>query len=283
MRVIPAAVLLCALCSAAVASAEVSGGLAVMPLDTAHSKLTEADRIGIEETLRTTAGDQLRDAGIVVMTGENQLQILKDNNVDPNKACEASCALQAAKELNVTYYLSGAATTGSDGVHQVFLRLSSVKDGRQLSSLEIDGSSPAELRKELRQGVSKLFDPLRARPAPVAVVAPRAAPTERPVATRPPAPAWVAPAPEADSGAMPRIVGGSLLLAAGVGLTVAAQVAIGADYQSYVGGCGAVIAGVGGYLVWNGITRLRQPAGLAAFPAPTAGGHGVALALAGAF
>ena len=92
----------------------------VLPLNA--PKLDKDLRETLEEDIRTMAGNDLSPRGYTVLTGENTLRILSENGVDPDKACEASCALDAAKELNASLFISGSATR-AEGEYVAFVRL----------------------------------------------------------------------------------------------------------------------------------------------------------------
>src|SRR4051812_29752873 len=92
-------------------SAQAEKIVAVLPLDATNAKVEEADRAALEELLRNIAGEELQPLGYTILTGETTLKVLSDNGIDAAKACEASCALDAARELKATLFLSGSVIT----------------------------------------------------------------------------------------------------------------------------------------------------------------------------
>jgi hypothetical protein len=131
---------------ATVAMAEERGLVAVLPLDTTNAKMDAPSTLALEETLRTAAGDALVPKGYTVLTGETTIRILQENGVDAQKACESSCALEAAKEMKADLFISGTVAT-SEGEHLAFVRLFASKSGKQLASVKLEGKSVKEIRK----------------------------------------------------------------------------------------------------------------------------------------
>src|SRR5438874_2131424 len=104
--------------------------VAVLPLDVQRAQLAESERTSLEEAIRTHAGEALTSRGLVVLTGETMLEVLRENNVDPAKACEASCALAAAKQIGVSYFISGTVLREQEGL-VAFVRLYRMSGGKQ--------------------------------------------------------------------------------------------------------------------------------------------------------
>jgi hypothetical protein len=148
--------LLCALLTVP-ARAEESRIVAVIPLDVRNGKLDAAARMGLEETLRTIAGDALVPRGYTVLTGETTLKVLQENGVDPGKACEASCALEAAKEMKARLFISGSIAT-SEGEHLVFVRLFDSVTGNQLASVKLEGATIKAVRKQFEEKADAFFE-----------------------------------------------------------------------------------------------------------------------------
>lgn len=154
--------------------------VAVLPLDTRGTDLSSTAREALEETLRTAAGDLLRPYGYTVLTSDNTLSVLADNDIDPERACEASCALEMARELRAEVFVSGR-VTALDDVYVAFIRLSEYQRGQQLASLDVEANTARELRAILSARAAELFLPLRSsKGAPVPEGRIDARPTELP-------------------------------------------------------------------------------------------------------
>lgn len=138
------------------AAAQQSGLLAVMPLDASASGLDPAAKDVIEETVRTVAGDVLRPWGYTVLTGDNTLRILADNGIDPEKACEANCALDAARELNASLFVAGKVSQ-VEGEYFLFLRLYEQTRGQQIASRQIVAETTRALLTNVRDEAPLLF------------------------------------------------------------------------------------------------------------------------------
>lgn len=137
--------------------AEFSGGLmAVLPLDTANAALDPATRLALEEAIRTVAGEALVSYGYTVLTGDTTLALLSDNGIDPDRACEASCALDAARELQAQVFISGTVTR-TEGEYVAFVRLFESSTGRQLSSLSLEGETVRALRQAFARRADEFF------------------------------------------------------------------------------------------------------------------------------
>lgn len=138
-----------------------SGGetslLSVLALDVGSTTLAPQEKASLEEAIRTTAGDLLAPAGITVLTNETQLQLFVDNGVDPDRACDASCHLEAARELKARWFISGVIVP--EGAELVaFIRLFDTGNGRQLSSVQIEGGSVRELRRSFNERAEHFFE-----------------------------------------------------------------------------------------------------------------------------
>src|SRR5437588_2961362 len=124
--------------------------VAVLPLDVQRAQLAEAERTSLEEAIRTHAGEALTARGLTVLTGETTLEVLRENNVDPAKACEASCALAAAKQIGASYFISGTVLREQEGL-VAFVRLYRMPGGEQVSAVQIEGATVRELRRAFEQ------------------------------------------------------------------------------------------------------------------------------------
>lgn len=187
--------------------AEDNGLVALLPFDVANATIDKATRQALEEAIRTVAGDALTPYGYTVLTGETTLSLLAENGVDAAKACEASCALQAARELKAKIFIAGTVTT-SEGSQLAFIRVFESATGRQLASVQLEGEKVRDLRREFAQKAEVFFaKALGQRGAPPKAVPVQAAPVQAaPVAARPPPPEVAPPPvsdPEADRDAEP--------------------------------------------------------------------------------
>lgn len=133
--------------------------VAVLPLDARHAKIGSADRLAFEEVVRTIAGEVLGPRGYTVLTGETTLKVLADNGVDAAKACEASCALDAALEMKAELFISGSVTT-TEGDHLAFVRLYESRSGRQLAAVRLEGRTLRDLRRSFEGQAASLFSPI---------------------------------------------------------------------------------------------------------------------------
>jgi hypothetical protein len=138
------------------AHAGTRGLVAVLPLDAREAKLTRATLSTIEEAVRTVAGDELTPHCYTVLTGETTLALLEDNGVDPGKACEASCALEAARHLKAKLFISGSVVT-SEGEFVAFVRLFENETGRQLASVQLEAATAKELRRSFAAQAPAFF------------------------------------------------------------------------------------------------------------------------------
>jgi hypothetical protein len=121
------------------------GLVAVLPVGT-QPEITQVEKDTFEESIRTSAGDYLSPLGFTVLAGETTMQVLADNGVDAAKACEASCALQAARELRAKVFISGSLAK-LEGAFVAFVRLFDTDTGRQLSSVRLEDPSVRALVK----------------------------------------------------------------------------------------------------------------------------------------
>jgi TolB-like protein len=130
--------------------------VAVLPFENTRASMDENSRLLLEETVRNVAGDVLSSLGYTVLNGDNTLAVLSGNGIDPTKACEASCTLEAARELKAEYYLSGALIKSSDGIYTLNVRLFESKQGRQRGWFEVDGRNALAMRPQLRKETESL-------------------------------------------------------------------------------------------------------------------------------
>lgn len=121
--------------------------VAVMPFNFMSGSVDATSRQLFEESVRTAMGDELTPAGYRVLTGDNTIRILEENGVDLKKACEATCALDAAKEMKARFFVSGTAAS-SEGEYTAFVRFSDAQTGQQLASVKVEGKTMKALAKE---------------------------------------------------------------------------------------------------------------------------------------
>jgi hypothetical protein len=194
------AVVVCLLASPEARAARL---IAVLPLDVtnARGKLDGPAQAAIEEMLRDVATDALSVDGWTVLSPQNQLQLLRDNGVDPTKCGEQNCQLATAREIKADEFLSGAVQY-SDGEFTASIRLIDTASGRILATQRLKGKAAKDLREEfeskardffVKAGVGQkaretIVPPPAPRPAPVPVIA---APTEPPRVTKSPVRALV--------------------------------------------------------------------------------------------
>jgi hypothetical protein len=117
-----------------------------MPVNAKEAHLDSATLLAFEEAIRTVTADVLTPGGYTVLTGETTLAILTDNGVDLTKACEAACALSAARELKARLFVS-ATIAQTEGTFVAFIRLFENGRGRQLGSVQLEAPTVRELRK----------------------------------------------------------------------------------------------------------------------------------------
>jgi len=165
------------------AAAEAARLVAVLPFDVKNAKMDAALRATLEEDVRTVAGDILTPRGYTVLTGDTTLSVLAENKIDPAKACDASCSLDAARQLNATLFLSGTVAR-AEGAYVAFIRLYEVKSGKQLASVRLEGDKVRDLRRQFEAQAGRFVEKALGGP-PQAV--PRDAPARQPDApARPP-------------------------------------------------------------------------------------------------
>lgn len=132
------------------------GLVVVLPADVKEAELARGTASAFDESIRTIAGDALSAHGYTVLTGETTLAVLADNGVDAARACEASCALQAARELKARLFVSSTVTR-SEGEYVAFVRLFEVATGRQLASVSLEGASVKALRESFSRRADGFF------------------------------------------------------------------------------------------------------------------------------
>ena len=124
--------------------------VAVLPLNVSLAGMDEASHMTLEEDIRSVAGNHLTALGYTVLTGENTLRVLADNGVDATKACEASCALDAARELKAEYFIAGSVAK-SEGTYVAFIRLFEQRRGQQLDSVKLEGEKVRDFGSNSRR------------------------------------------------------------------------------------------------------------------------------------
>jgi hypothetical protein len=208
-------------------------------------RMDSATKVTLEETIRTASGDVLGPWNYTILSSDNMLSILADNGIDPGKACEASCSLQAARELKADNFVAGSVAL-TEGQYIAILRLFEAKSGRQLSSVVLEGATVRDIRKAFGRKAANFFKhvmnipkagsvvaapPPKPPPPPVAVVEPPKPPpppvaltvpekVAEPVKTPEPAkvPAEALGPPPAKGISAGRGVGIALLVVGGLGL-----------------------------------------------------------------
>ena len=132
------------------------GVVAVMPVNAKEAQIDSATLLAFEEGVRTVTGDVLTPRGYTVLTGETTLAVLSDNGVDPSKVCEAQCSLQAARELKAKLFIA-ATVAKTEGAFVAFVRLFENTRGKQVGSVELDGNSVRDLRKQFSEKAPQFF------------------------------------------------------------------------------------------------------------------------------
>jgi hypothetical protein len=132
--------------------------LAVLPLDVSHAKgkLDPDAQASVEEMLRDVATTALTPQGWVILTGENMLQVLKDNCVDPARCGDESCHLSMAREIKAEKFLSGAVQYGDDEF-TASIRLIDSASGRILASERLEAGSVKALRRAFETKANEFF------------------------------------------------------------------------------------------------------------------------------
>jgi polyisoprenoid-binding protein YceI len=141
--------------AASLARAE-AGLVVVLPLDARDAKLDASTQRTFEESIRTLAGDELKSYELTVLSGTQTLSMLEDNGVDVAKACEASCALEAARQVKAKLFISGSLAK-SEGEFVAFVRLFDSASGSQLASLQLEGASVKSLRTQFESKAHDFF------------------------------------------------------------------------------------------------------------------------------
>lgn len=131
--------------------------VAVLPLDFRQGKLDAAGQLALEESLRTITGELLGPLGYTVLTRDTTLQVLADNGIDVNRACDdQTCALGTAREMKTTLFVAGTVAT-SEGEHLAFIRLYDTQAGVQKSAIRLEGKTVRELRKGFDDSAPSFF------------------------------------------------------------------------------------------------------------------------------
>ncbi len=133
-----------------------SGLVALLPIDSKDPAIDRSALTTLEELIRTIAGDSMRPYNLTVLTGETTLGILRDNAVNVDTVCDASCALSAARELRARFFLS-VTVTKSEGDYIAFVRLFESAGGQQLGSVHLEGQTMKELRRAFEAQAEKFF------------------------------------------------------------------------------------------------------------------------------
>jgi putative endopeptidase len=132
--------------------------IAVLPLDTrmTKGKMDAAAQSSLEEMLRDVATNLLSPGGWTVLTGENTLQVLVDNGVDPTKCGDQNCHLSMAREIKAERFLSGTIQY-VDGEFTASIRLIDTRTGRILASERLTGKTTKVLRETFEPRAEQFF------------------------------------------------------------------------------------------------------------------------------
>jgi hypothetical protein len=137
--------------------------VALLPMDLSHARLTPADGASIAEFLRSFLGSMLANRGYHLTVVRNAADPLAPNEVSVPAPCDLTCEQDASRRVGADYFLAGAVETHGD-VTTGMLRLYAAASGRELSSVDLRGSTASELIVGVKNGWQRL---LNALPAPV--------------------------------------------------------------------------------------------------------------------
>jgi hypothetical protein len=133
--------------------------IVVLPIDTTKTgaRITQADRVSLEEMLRDEAIDALQPLGWKVLSSDNTIQLLQDNGIDPSKCDEGSCQLGVARQMTVPMFVSGAIQYTSDGAYTASFRLNDTKSGTPLVTKHLESSDLRGLREQFHKQAADFF------------------------------------------------------------------------------------------------------------------------------
>lgn len=145
--------------TAAAAPSDIEGSaLVAVMLDAKDSTLNEKESKLIEEAIRSSASNELTPLGYTVLTGETTVSVLADNGIDARKACDTTCVLDTARQINARLFVSGSLTT-VEGVHTGFMRLFDSVSGKVLASTPIEGVKVLEIKRSIEAKGKEIFAP----------------------------------------------------------------------------------------------------------------------------
>ena len=123
-----------------------------------NGAVTQAESSALEQRLRDLCAELLPADKLLVLTGDNTLQILEERGLDAAKITEAGSNLEAARLIGAQDYLSGALQKVG-GKLQLTLRLNDGQ-GKRLSSAEAEAKDAAGLQAMLRDLAAEVLRPL---------------------------------------------------------------------------------------------------------------------------
>ena len=149
--------LIASLWTALPAQAESPPLVVVIPLTAHEAALSASDKALLFEMVRTGAADELNPVGFNVLAAENTYELLRAQGVEPTTLeCEGDCALELANKIGAGLFISGSVTR-TEGLLVVYLRLFEQRDGRQVSSLKLEGALVQDLRRQFDQQRKEFF------------------------------------------------------------------------------------------------------------------------------
>jgi hypothetical protein len=90
-----------------------------------------------------------------ILSGENTLQVLADNGVDP-ATCNQTCHLSMAREIKAEKFISGA-VQWTDGEFTASIRLLDTATGQILATESLEGENVRTLRNDFKAKVRDFF------------------------------------------------------------------------------------------------------------------------------
>lgn len=139
------------------ARAQSTSLVTVLPLASRDGAVGDTDRALLLEMVRTGAADELNPLGFNVLAMENTFELVRAQGVDPATLdCEGNCALELARKLGAALFVSSSVTK-SEGQLVFYVRLFEERDGRQVSSLKLEGALVRDLRRQFDEQKKGLF------------------------------------------------------------------------------------------------------------------------------
>ena len=105
------------------------------------------------DTIRGGALQGIEGYGVVVMTRENMLVLLRD--MGKQECAEGDCEVETARNIGADYVISGKVVRMEQS-YVVTLKLHETKGGSLLSAGTVDGASQVELMRSLRERARQL-------------------------------------------------------------------------------------------------------------------------------